>query len=507
MPENSKTNINNTPKLLKLLCIFAPLLGFFVISNTLDSDFYFIYKTGEYVVNNGFPTVDFLSMHSSMHIIAQQWLSAVLFYFVYSKLGESGMIALVYICYALLCVVMYRLTTRISNNFPVSCAFSFVADILIAMMYEYTRPQSITLLLIVLELYLLESFVRKNKIIYLAFLPLISVALINLHAAMWGMLFVFALPYAAAALPVKLGKFRQEPCCSFIKLLVCGAVCFAVGFINPYGLEAMTYIMSSFGSSDINSLIIEMQKPSLATSWGIVLFGVLFVLTCITAAYKKRAFSTRFVLLFAGTLFMALLNAKSIAYFIVGGLPAFSYMLKDARIKLNPPEKKEQAEKGDGKRAVLLIGLLVVALGALVAVIVAPPSDKTTDNADVAPAITERKALNDIVAILDKENPENVVLFADFKQGQYFEFYGYHPYIDARAELYLKKNNKEFDYLNEYLRLKNGGLYYKDFVDKYGFTYLAVSSSNHTLGTALEHDDDYELLYESEYADLYRLKA
>ncbi|MBE6719278.1 MAG: hypothetical protein E7571_01310 [Ruminococcaceae bacterium] len=502
MPERKLVNINDMPKWFKALYILAPVLGVLLITNQLDNDFFFIYKTGEFVTNNGFPTTDFLSMHGSMHIIVQQWLSAVIYYFLYSKLGEFGAIAFVYVCYALFCVLMHKLTRLITDNLFVASMFSFVADVLAATMFETTRPQAMTFLLILLAVYMLECFVQKGKTVYLCVLPVISLALINLHAAMWLMLFVFAAPYAAAALPIKLGKIKLEPCCSFIKLLVCGAACFGVGFVNPYGIEAMKYIFTSFGYDEINKNINEMAKTSAANSSGTVFFIVLAAFMCLAIFAKKKAFSTRFVLLFLGTTLMAFMNLKSIAYFIVGGVPAFSYMLKDAEIKL-PVDEKKPSDKKDSKK----LRMLIVAFAAMIVVlVVALVTQAGNTQAPENEAKSEYAALDEIVAILDKEDKDDVVLFAGFNQGQYFEFYGYHPYIDGRAELFLEDNNKEYNYLKEYFDLEKGKIYYRDFVDKYDFNYLVVDNAMPYLSTSLEHDSDFELVYTSDYAKLFKLK-
>ena len=507
MPERKRININDVPKWFKIFYIVAPVLGFLLIDTHLDNDFYFIYKTGEHIVNNGFPTTDFLSMHSTMHIIVQQWLSSVIYYFLYSRLGQVGVIGFVFICYTLFCIVMHKLTKLITHNLFVASAFSFFADLLAAAMFETSRPQAITMLLIMVELYLLESFVQKGKIIYLCFLPLVSLALINLHAAMWAMMFVFAAPYGVAAIPFKFKKTKQEPCCSFVKLFVCGVVCFIVGFINPYGLKAMTYITTSFGYSAISENVVEMQSPSITDAWGVVLFGFLAVFACIAIFKKEKAFTTRFVLLFAGTTLMALLNTKSIAYFIVGAIPAFSYFMKDAELMLVVDEGNTSNK--DRKKRVTLILLIVVMLGVLGVVLTMKPSVDDTAVAENKTASSEESdytALREMVKILDRENRDDVVLFAGFNHGQFFEFYDYHPYVDGRAELFLKDNNGEFDYLQEYIDVRNGTLYYKDFVDKYRFTYLATDSTDMFLQTSLLHDDDYEIAYKSGKNILFRLK-
>ena len=162
--------------------------------------------------------------------------------------------------------------------------------------------------------------------------------------------------------------------------------------------------------------------------------------------------------------------------------------------------KRNNKEK---KKLTALIIMFVVMIGVLAGTVIHQANNTETAESQ---ADAEYEALDKIIEILDKEDKEDVVLFASFNQGQYLEFNGYHPYIDGRAELFLKKNNGEFDYLKEYNDIRGGRLYYKDFVDKYHFTYLIVDDTPGYLSTSLKHDDDYELVYDSDYAQLFRLK-
>ena len=509
--ETKRISINDMPKWFQLFFLLLPLLGLYMVGTKLDNDFYFLYPTGEYIVNNGFPVKDFLSMHTNMNIIVQQWLTDVLFYFIYSHFGKAGMIALIYICYIVFCFIMYKLFITITENRFISAVSTFCSGFLASFLFFTTRPQSITSVLLALELFALERFVKTKKTGYLFILPAISLSLINFHCSMWMMMFVFALPYAFAALPVKIKKYNQEPCCSFVKLLICGIVCFALGFVNPYGIKAMTYIFSSFGIDYINRLISEMEPMALDSYSGKLLFFVIGTMLAIIIAKKKRNFTPRFVLLFTGTAVLALMNYKSVIFFIIGGFSALAYFLKDVDIKLNITRNEDT--KKDKKKIIILACTLVAALGVLcVAVIFAPSlnyNDNTVNNNEtINEEATDEEnyaALDDVCEIL-KKSDEEVVLYTGFNFGQYMEFNGFHPYIDGRAELFLKKNNGEFDYLKEYVDLKSGELYYKDFLDKYGFNYIILGTNEYILNTYLERDNDYEKIYDSKGVDLYKLK-
>ena len=450
--EKKKIPINEMPKGFRAFFVLLPLLGtvLILLGAALDNDFYFLYPTGEYIVNNGFPTTDILSMHSSMGIIVQQWLSTVIFYFVYSKLGLFGMTALLEICYLAIMYLSYKLCLKITDNFFISAVCAMAIDFLLAAVFIVTRPQVFTYIIILLELYFLESFVKDGKIRWLIPLPLLSVLIINLHSSMWLMLFVFAAPYAVSAIPFKFGKFRQEPSCSFIKLLIAGIICLAAGFINPYGIKSMLYIFSSFGKSEINSIILEMQPLSFGNTSGYLFTAVIAVMAIIAVVYKGR-FSTRFVLLFAGTLLLGVMNIKGLSYFLIAGIPSFAYYISDINPSVTITENKRT--KKDKIKIIALSSMIVILVG-VIGVYAASPNMQSNEESEYESTLTQ---LDEAIEILDKAE-DDIVLYAGFDCGNYLEFKGYHPYLDGRAELFIDKNNGEYNYLKEYGELMNSTL-------------------------------------------------
>ena len=496
MENTKKISVKDAPKGFKLLLILLPAVGYFLITLTLDNDFYFLYPTGEYIVNNGFPFKDFLSMHSNMDIIVQQWLIDVVFYELYSKLGAIGIAAFIALCYTALMVLMYKLCYLISDNWFTSAICAFIADIFICGIYMTSRPQALTFVLLALELFALESYVKTKKAAYLVIIPAVSLVLINAHASMWLMLFVLALPYAAESIPIKLKKFEQKPCCSFRALLITGIISFAVGFINPYGIKAMTYIFTSFGYKEINGLVFEMQPTKPTHVFGILFYVLILSVAVITVITRYKNFKTRFVLLFFGTLILAVMNYKSIGLFIITAPAAYSYYLKDLDFSFTVTESK-RTKKEKTRLAVLVSLLICVCVGAAFAVYISGSGSKEP---------TEYDSLDKAVEILDNEK-EDIVLFTGFDYGQYLEFKGYHPYIDGRAELYLKDNNNEFDYLKEYYDMIRGELDCKEFTKKYGFTHLIVNKNEPYLYKELLSDGDYELIYKDSYIYMFRQKS
>lgn len=497
-------NINNAPRWFKALLLFAPVLGLFLINAQLNNDFYFLYPTGEYIVHNGFPTTDFLSMHTSMSIVVQQWLTAVVFYFVYSCLGQAGMVALLYICYVLTCALVYRLSFLISENFFVSAVCAFVCGAFMAPMYIQTRPQIFTYLILLTALCLLEKSAKFGSAKPLFAIVPLSVLLINTHAAMWVMLFVLAAPFVAAALPVKLGKFRQEPVGKLWALLAAGALSACAGFLNPYGVRSMLYMFSTVGHPYINRMIGEMAPFYMQGSSLVILALLLAFMLFLALKSKQKNYTTRFVLLFFGTLLLALINFRSYALFFIAGIPAFSYCVKDLQVLLPVSEQKEKGG-GKGKKALLAAVLVCLTVVCIFAVVDSRQSDDAVDATEAQQPYLVYGAIDELCKILEPQK-DNLVLYTGYDYGAYMEFKGYHPFLDVRAELFVKRNNHEADYIKEYYDVVTGRLDYKTFLEKYGFNYLVVSMSEGSLYEGLLADDDYELVSQEQTMCLFKLK-
>jgi len=478
---------NKLPVWLKVILLLFPFLVACCQFRSIDNDFWFLFKTGEYIVNNGFPHTDFLSMHQNMKLVVQQWLSSVIFYFVYSRLGKIGLFCLLYACYACICTLTYRLNLLITKNELISIVLAGISDLLIFNQLIVTRPQTFTFLLLLLEIFILEKHVQSKKNVYLIGIPLVSLALINLHASMWPMFFVFMLPYIANAIPVKIKSFKLESEGNLLALIAAFALGAIVGLANPYGTDNMFYLIASYGKNQLGSTIYEMLPTDIGTNIGKMLFGILILMVITGFFYRKKTFCVRFFCLFFGTLLLALLHRKGTPYFFIFGVSSFSYYLKDVEIKL-PSGLTSKLTK---RVRIMLAALLIMFTVCLCA-------DYLVKSLIAAPGKTAHyDRLDEVAKILDSSD-EPVVLYTNFSDGQYMEYKGFHPYIDGRAELYLIQNNGEFDYYSEYYELRTANMYYRDFTDKYMFNYLLLSgSSDRYLLMSLLYDDDFELKYEN----------
>lgn len=450
-------------KYTSYLYFIIPLLLSTTINISEERDIWFILSYGKYILKNGLPHHDILSMHSNFSLLVQQWLSDIIYYLSYKLLGGVGIYILVFILNALILYFLYKLCMVISNKKIFSSVLtSSIIDILLMTYFVTPRPQMFTFLIFIVLLYILEKYLKEeSKIIW--FIPLLSFLLVNLHASMWPCLFILMLPYLVEFSYNFLKKKDRK----IFKLLQVFFVSIIVGFLNPYGLKAMTYSLTSYGVDAINKMVMEMSpftlKGVLAPTNYIVL-GLFFGL--LTYMFIKKKYSPHQVLLMFGLFYMVLCNFRNVTLFYICVLPFFSMYLPftDGKSKFIPK-----------KLYIIVILCLISLIGYNV---VARKYNLVNPN-------------KKIIDYLDKNAKKDIKLYANNDNGSYYEFSGYHPYIDGRVEVFVKANNHQEDIMLEYYNMSFGILDVEKFLDKYKFTHLVVDK-NEILCKYLENNENYQ---------------
>ena len=428
-------------KEISLGCLYflLPLFFFLMISFSRENDIWFLFSHGRYLLAHGFPHIEMLTIHQDFHFVMQQWLSSFIFYSIYKGLGSVGIILLVGIVNIGILFVLYLLCKKISGNTYFSCLLASMIDLLLELNFIVPRPQIFSILCFLLVIYCLE---RKDKSVF--FLPVISLFLINFHASMWGMLFILCLPYCAEYL------LKREK--SIYYLLANMILSFLVGFINPYGIEAMTYVIHSYGSSIINSIVGEMHSFSLVGDSFVTYNSTLLLLLVCSLAFcfwkKREKVSIHMICLFLGLSLMAFLNLRNQSLFLIGAVPFLSIIFSREGKGTIPPK--------------MILVLLFVLVGVF------------SYRAFTSQYEFRAKRLEKIVDYLEKYVPKDSILYNEFDDGAYLEYHGFRGYIDSRAEIFLKGNNQKYDVLDEYYHVLKGDIVFEKFIEKYHFQYFLV---------------------------------
>jgi hypothetical protein len=481
--QNIKTNIDERKKLLILL--FLPCL---LIRRVLDNDTWFLLNSGRYVMNNGIPHIEPFSIHENMEFVMQQWLTDVVFWNIYDLAGEFGLFLFVTICYAVVIFLLYKLTMNISEgNFFVSFSVTMLATILI-FTYMVVRPTIITLVLVMIELNVLEYYAKSNEYKYLIILPVLSLLMINFHAALWPMLFVLILPYVIDSYKFKV-RFICGEGYNKVYLFLSILAMVLVAFVNPYGVDAMLYLIKSTGYPYMK-YIMELQPPNVSSFAGALIYVYITLIAFVYIFYRKGKTKVRYFLLTIGTILMVLISVRNITYFALCSLFPLAYYLKDMNISHTV---------GNNKNTMLRI--ILVTLIFMVVSFSVYAGNRNNNTAK------RYKDLNETIDyIIENENIINIILYTGFNEGSLVQFRGLPTYIDPRAEVYFKKQNKKDDIFNEYIELKYGKVYYKEVMRKYNFTHLIVEKGE-LLDTYLQKDENYIVIFENEKYKLYKMSS
>ena len=477
-------NQKKKPNMILILLVFLTCI---IVTLHLDNDIWFLLNSGRYVVQHGIPTIEPFTLHENFSFLMQQWLSATIFWEIYSKLGAIGILALVFLFFCAIVAVTYLLTWHISGGNQIA---AFIATMITSAALKpvmVSRPIIFTLFILVCELYFVERFISSSKLRYLIPLPLFSALLINLHAAMWPIQFVILLPYIIDAFRFKVLIIQGQ---GYPKRFFFPAIglMFAAGFLNPYGWDAMTYVFRSYGYQEI-TMVLEMKPADINQVSGMLIFGLLFLILAIYMVKKERKTRIRYVLLSLGTAVLALSSVRSFSLYAACGIFPLAYFLKDVTL----PQSKIKTEKGVMRLRVVLIALVTLTVaGLLIQRVSAFDEDKETPT--VVQAVNYLK---------EHESTEDMVLYTGYNEGGFVEYMGLKPYIDPRAEVFVQKNNKTDDVMKEYYSLETGQIYYKTVLDKYQFTHI-LTSHDDVLYVYLPHDSDYQLIYEDSEYLIYR---
>ena len=449
------------------LFFLLPLLFFTLIAyaNQVE-DIWFLFSHGRYVLEYGIPHTDFLTIHQNLHFVMQQWGFSVLLYFFYQHIGSMGVFFFLGIMNFFIVYFLYRLCMVISsNNYYYSCLIASVIDVLLELAFIIPRPQIMSLLIFIIVLFLLERYHKNKNDRGVFFFPLLSIILINIHASMWPMLFVFSLPFVVEYIILFIRKKENK----IFFLIFTLFLSFLCGFLNPYGIEAMTYSFHSYGIDIANQLIIEMHSFSLFTSDYSLLINSLFILSIIIANvvfiilnYKK--YPIHYYFLFLGFSFMAFLNIRNCSFLIIGTMPFFVTGFRHLVEKKIP------------------ISYFVVPICGILSIVFFQYYRGFYEIRNVE--------VDKIADYLKKEKTSTIRLYTGFNEGSYLEYQGYSVYMDSRMEVFLKKNNHKEDILEEYYQLLMGTIDYEQFIQKYHFNYLVVPKNTLFSHYLEEHDYD-----------------
>lgn len=487
--ENCIQNNGNVGKREMLMMQFIMIAPCFFMRLSLDNDAYWLIQAGRNLIQNGIPHTDPLSLHEGLHYVMQQWLTAGIYAYLYDTFGTVGILIFVLCIFITISLVLFQLCLLISNQNILVAYVVTILDVMVLYLFMTSRPYPISMLLFLIEIYVLEKYLKSSDKRFLIAIPILSLFLINLHGAIWPFFFIILIPYIIDSFRFKVLFVHGE---GYVKKYFLVAFIFAllVGFINPYGWELMTYLFRSYGNPDISQYVWEMQPPDIKDASGLYVFAILLLVVGLLLNSKSPRLKLRYSLLMLGTIYMSLASIRNLSLFAICGIPMLAYTFRDFTPKINGTKKiRPHIQK-------ILLSLFLITIIAIFSIRL---NEARFYHDDFVPT----KAVN---FILETYEDRELNLFVGYGWGGYAEFRGLRPFIDARAEVFIKKNNHKADILHDLISVNQGTLHYSKFIQKYNLNVFLLEKDD-LMVTYLSYDPQYTLVYKDGVAVVYQQKS
>jgi len=253
---------NKTVKNLHIasfLLIFITFFYSYLLTPLWDYDFWWHIATGRYIATEGhLPQSDPFSYTSAMEenknifperenlFLKQYWLAQVLFYFVFSLFGSTGMVITRSLLLLLTVFTVFWRLYRDGVRFHINFVITFLLY-MISLRALGERPVLFSMLFTALVIFLLEEFKeRKGRLLFLL-VPLMLVWA-NMHGAFVLGVIIISLYLLSEAL--KLGFRRSELTKQdAVVFFSATALAILISYINPCGWDA--FLMSLDPKYDI----------------------------------------------------------------------------------------------------------------------------------------------------------------------------------------------------------------------------------------------------------------
>ena len=476
---------NKSYKWLLILLMFVISLVTFIECGKIDNDTWYILNEGRYILEHGIYHIDPISMHEGFHIIVQNYLSAIIFYVIFNVFKETGLLIMVLLCNLVIFYLLYKICDLISDGKKyLSILIAFICDISLTFFYIVSRPQIFSFIVLLLVIYTLEKYIKTGNKKVLITLPILSIIEINMHASLWWMIFLLSLPYIIDGLNIKsinTQKYNIKP------ILLALLISFICGLLNPYTYENIIFIFTSFSDKYMHDFISELMPYTFTMNIFNVkfyLYAYALITSVIYIYFRKGNIRIRYICLYIGTLTLFMISVKGGQHFILFSLFPMAYFFKDMK-ELSLDDKTKSLMN------TFIKTLAILSIVPFTVMLIDSSKSYRFDN----------KMDNAISFLKEYTNNKSAIVYSSFNDGGFIEYYGYKPYIDPRAEVFLKVNNHKEDIFKEYYELQHNRINSTDFLNKYRFDYLFINPQDKLYGRI--YTGLYEKIYEDDNYTIY----
>lgn len=564
-----KIKQEDSPKIIGIKVTILAVVAIIIFSAaicpvTLQNDTYYTIKIGEHIVNT--KTVDMqdpFSWHENLPYTYPHWAYDLMIYLIYSVGGFTGIFISTLVFSAILGVTIYFTNVKISKNRPMSFIIT-IGTMFMFNAYIAARAQLVTFILLELTILLIENFLETKKKRYAAGIILISIAIANLHCAVWPFFFVIFMPYVAEYLIYTIidanliHKMRMWYYNNSIKKYQKKAK--KEGNIEKYNEKINLFISKIDEEKVYENKIIKAREERRAKPYRIrytkikaVKWLILIMVICaftglltplgdtpytylyktmkgnttenisehlpltlinnpellvvITAVFALLIFTDvkirlKDLFMLAGLALLMFITRRQESMFLLFGAAILTKMIVELFDKYDERGLKE------------LEKLLATSLGTTVAFLIVVLFSVI----EVKPKLNDKYVSTSTYPVEAtawmKENLDldNIKLFNEYNYGSYLLYQDIPVFIDSRADLYApefngsKNSEGKFegrDIFSDYIKTSGISRYYENTFEQYGITHIIVAK-NSKLNMLISRDSKYTELYKDDNFVIYQ---
>lgn len=447
-----------------LLCTFF---------NKIDPDVYWHIKNGESLLLHGISNQDYFSYWGG-NFISHEWLFDIFSYFIFSIGGYTLLKAISFIFIGITFFLAFKVSENKQKTNLILYIIPFI-PLFQNIMFLEPRPQILSTLLFVIEIYLLE----KDK--HLWILPLLTLLTVNIHGGMTLYMILIAFVYIVA------NFFGENKNTKYLKKMgICIITMILSLFITPYGIECVLY--GSKMPEYVLNTVQEWKVTIINYDDMFILF--IFLLPLAAMAYTQKAKLVDILMLCLG-LMSAFIYLRMILIltpiYIIFGCPYITMAFEKALNKIHFPKIK-----------LYKINLIIPSVLLLFLVIFNVQNitlESSQENSIFSPTIiTDYIEENNI-------NVENNIMFNNYNFGGYLIFNGYKTFIDGRADVFVSEFGNE-DIFKDYYYIMDVRDNINELIEKYNIKYFAIYKkcklynylTKNDFANILIEDDEFALL-------------
>ena len=454
----------------KICLLFFVLMCPVRISPNIDIDNWFILNHGRYILKHGFPTTEPFTIHTNMVFSMEKWLTNVINWELYSVFGIWAIVLMIYMIQIISKIVFFKLCKLVTNSNTVAVIVEYFVFFFL-MPFFVARPQLFTILLVLIEMYVLERYEKDGNHRILILMPIISLLEMQLHSTIYPIIFICLAPYLGESLwEVIKDKDNGEARKKFKVYVVTFVTSFITTFINPYGYKSVIYIFKSYKHKYFD-LISELTPPTFKDLFFLLVFIVFMLAFCLRN--RERKMPIRYYLLYFGLYMFALTACRNVMFLLVGAGFILAYEISDT------PWINKIYEFSLWRYIVITFVLITVGWNIMFFTnpfkVDLPKRDK------------------EVIEWVNKNVKKGATMYTNLNEGAMYEFYGYRPYIDSRVEVFFKSINEDYDYYNEYIEVQIKEIDGNEFIEKYKFKYIIVTKYDEVY-MYVKNNDNYKMI-------------